>query len=306
MVPLFYTEMSLKMEHFSEEDVKRLLGMDQCIRLMRSVFEALHRGDAINQARRRLVLPSGTVLHSLAGAWGGYFGTKIYSTNASHGAHFHFLLYEAATGRPLAMFDANYLGQIRTGAASGYAVDLLAQDDAESLAVIGSGFQAETQLDAVARVRRFKSIRVWSRDPHKRARFAASHPGAVAAETAEEAIRDADVVVTATSSKEPVLEAKWVRSGALVVAMGSNQAKRRELPSDLVTNAGYLVADSIEQSRIESGDFLLALDEQSWPRVVELKDAVRPARGVTTVFKSNGLGVEDVAAAAYVYEARRT
>jgi ornithine cyclodeaminase/alanine dehydrogenase-like protein (mu-crystallin family) len=277
--------------------------MDDAIRRMRDVFEALRRGDALNQPRRRMALPSGAVLHQLAGAWGGYFGTKIYSTHPKHGAHFHFMLYGSETGRPLAAFQANHLGQIRTGAASGYAVDLLAQEDVRNLAIIGSGFQAETQLDAVARVRRFESVRVWSRSSAKREHFAARHPGAIAMETAEEAVRGADVIVTATSSKEPVLESEWVRPGALIVAMGSNQPNRRELPADLVTCAGYLVADSIEQAHIEAGDFLLAFDDTHWPRVVELKDATRPMPETTTIFKSLGLGVEDVAAAAHVYEA---
>ena len=93
---------------------------------MRNTFEALARGEAQNQPRRRLLLPSGSVLHSMAGAYGGYFGTKIYSTNRKHGAWFTFLLYDAETARPLAEFEANYLGQIRTGAVSGLAADLLA------------------------------------------------------------------------------------------------------------------------------------------------------------------------------------
>ena len=110
-------------------------------------------------------------------------------------------------------------------------------------------------------------------------------------------------IVTATSSRDPVLETGWVQPGALIVAMGSNQATRRELPADLVKGAGYLVADSVEQARIEAGDFLLAFDESDWNKVVDLKDAKRPSPGITTIFKSLGLGVEDVAAAAYVYEA---
>lgn len=280
--------------------------MDDAILRMRNVFEALRRGEAVSQSRRRLILPSGAVLHQMAGAWGSYFGTKIYSTNPKHGARFHFMLYDSETGRPLALFDANHLGQIRTGAASGYAADLLARADVRSLAIIGSGFQARTQLDAIARVRRFESIRVWSRNVEKRERFAASHPGVVAAATAEEAVRSADVIVTATSSKEPVIESAWVQPGALIIAMGSNQPNRRELPADLVKREGYLVVDSLEQARIEAGDFLMAFNEPDWTRVVELKDAVRPAPGTTTIFKSLGLGVEDVAAAAHVYESAGT
>src|SRR5687768_13919035 len=109
------------MKFFSEDDVRRLLAMDEAIRLMRGVFNALRRGEAESQPRRRMCLASGATLHSMAGAWGGYFGTKVYSTHPAHGAHFHFILYKASTGEPLAIFDANHLGQIRTGAASGYA-----------------------------------------------------------------------------------------------------------------------------------------------------------------------------------------
>src|SRR5205823_1859816 len=116
------------------------------------------------QPRRRLHVPTGTVLHSMAGCFGKYLGTKIYATNARHGAaHFFFLLFDAETARPLALFDANHLGQIRTGAASGYATALLSNPGASTLAIIGTGFQARTQLDAMREVRDFKDIRVWSR-----------------------------------------------------------------------------------------------------------------------------------------------
>ncbi len=290
------------MRFFNEDDVRRLLGMDEAIRLMRDVFEALRRGEAQSQPRRRMYLPSGATLHSMAGAWGGYFGTKVYSTHPAHGAHFHFILYKAGTGEPLAIFDANHLGQLRTGAASGYAADLLSPAGAKTLAILGSGFQAETQFDAITRVRSFESVRVWSRSRDKREAFARSHSGVVAAESPEEAVADADVIVTATSSKDSIISAEAVRPGVLIIAMGSNYPNRRELPADLVNGAGYLVVDSIEQARIESGDLLLALDEAGWARVVELKDATRPAPGATTIFKSNGLGVQDVAAAAHIFK----
>jgi ornithine cyclodeaminase/alanine dehydrogenase-like protein (mu-crystallin family) len=112
------------MMHFTEEDVRGLLPMNEAIRYMREVFLALAKGEAQNQPRRRLALPSGSMLHSMAGSFGKYFGTKIYSTNPKHGAWFTFILYDAETAKPLAQFEANYLGQIRTGAASGVATDL--------------------------------------------------------------------------------------------------------------------------------------------------------------------------------------
>ncbi len=141
------------MLYLTEDNVRRFLPMREAIRLMRETFEALARGSALNQARRRLALPTGSVLHSMAGAFGNYFGTKIYSTHARHGAHFFFLLFDAATGQPLALMEANHLGQIRTGAASGYATDLMAPPEAATLAIIGSGFQARTQLEATLAVR---------------------------------------------------------------------------------------------------------------------------------------------------------
>lgn len=294
---------------FTESDVRRLLPMRDTIKLMRRVFAELAAGQAQNQPRRRLVVPSGSALHSMAGAFGKYFGTKIYSTNPRHGAHFLFLLYAAADARPLALFEANYLGQIRTGAVSGLATDLLARPEAATLAVIGTGFQARSQLEAVLAVRPIREVRAWSRSLEGRYRFVHEHAEPLgvlvqAAHSAEEAVRGADIIVTATNSREPVLEAGWVAPGVHINAMGSNQSKRRELPAELVRRAELIVADSVEQARIESGDLLMALDEAGWQRVHELKDVTaRPEpAGAITIFKSNGLAVEDVAAAAHVYE----
>jgi ornithine cyclodeaminase/alanine dehydrogenase-like protein (mu-crystallin family) len=294
---------------FSESDVRRLLPMREAIRLMRLVFEDLAAGRAQNQPRRRLVLPSGSTLHSMAGTFGNYFGTKIYSTHPRHGAHFLFLLYAAADAKPLALFEANYLGQIRTGAVSGLATERLARPEAAMLALIGTGFQARTQLEAVLAVRSIREVRAWSRSLEGRYRFVHEHaePHGVpvrATHSAEDTVRGADIIVTATNSREPVLETGWVAPGAHINAVGSNQPKRRELPAELVRRADLIVVDSIEQARIESGDLLTALDETGWQRVRELKDvAARPeAAGAITLFKSNGLAVEDVAAAAHVYE----
>jgi alanine dehydrogenase len=286
----------------TEDQVRELLPMRECVGLMRSVFRDLRTGAALNQARRRLTLPTGSTLHSMAGAWGKYFGTKIYSSNPKVGANFFFLLFDAETARPLAQFEANYLGQIRTGAASGYATGVLASPEASTLAIIGSGFQARSQFDAIGSVRTIKEVRVWSRDVGKREEFARSI-GAKACATAELAVRGADIVATATSAKDPVLEAAWIAAGTHINAMGSNQAGRRELPSDLVARAELIAVDSIEQAKIEAGDLLLAPVDWADPRIVELaKVDGRPVGSPVTIFKSIGLGVEDVAAAAFVYE----
>jgi alanine dehydrogenase len=286
----------------TEDEVRQHLPMRECVRLMRETFTALRAGTAINQPRRRLFLPTGSVLHSMAGGIGKYFGTKFYSANPKYGANFFFFLFDAETAKPLAQFEANHLGQIRTGAASGYATDLLALPNASTLAIIGSGFQAETQLEAMRAVRNFSEVRVWSRNPEKRERFAEKH-SARATATAEEAVRGAHVVVTATWAKDPVLEASWVSPGTHLNAMGSNQAQRRELPSDLIARADLIACDSIEVAKIESGDLLLAPVDWGDSRIVELAQIEkRPPRDPITIFKSNGLGVEDVMAAAYIYE----
>ena len=288
------------MLHLTEADVRALLPMGEAIRMMRLAFEALAAGKAQNQPRRRLMLPdTGSVLHSMAGAFGNYFGTKIYSTNPSFGANFLFALYNARNATPLALMEANHLGQIRTGAASGYATSLLADPNAETLGIIGSGFQARTQLEAMRAVRQIKTVRVWSRNPDKCRQFAEEF-GVSVVDSAEEAVRGARIVVTATSSLEPVIEDAWIAPGTHINAMGSNAASKRELPAELIRCAGLIAVDSLEQAKIEAGDLIIP---NLWDNVVELQAVQQhydPQR--ITIFKSLGLGVEDVAAGAFVYE----
>jgi ornithine cyclodeaminase/alanine dehydrogenase-like protein (mu-crystallin family) len=302
------------MIHLNEDDVRRFLPMPDAIERMRVAFESLAAGTALNQPRRRLFVPQGSVLHQMAGSCGPYFGTKIYATNVRKGtAHFHFLLYDAASAEPLALMEANYLGQIRTGAATGLATALLAPPEADSAALIGTGFQAWTQLEAVLAVRPLREVRVYSRSREKRTGFAARAAKAFnldvrAADSAEQAVRGAGIVITATYAKDPVLEDGWAGPSAHVNAAGSNQSNRREIPPELVRRAALIAVDSLEQARLEAGDLLLAVPEKDWGSLplAELQSIVadpafkRPP-GIT-VFKSLGLAVEDVAAAALVYE----
>jgi len=303
------------MLYFTEAEVRDLLPMSQAVALMKSAFERLAKGEAINNPRRRLILPTGSVLHYMAGSDGRYFGAKVYSTHARHGAHFLFLLYRAEDAEPLAIIEANHLGQIRTGAASGLATKYMARQDADTLAIIGSGFQARSQLAAMLSVKTFRQVNVWSRDNAKRTAFARECSSlfstiVAATDTAEDAVRGAMIVVTATNAKEPVLAAEWIATGAHVNAMGSNQANRRELPAVLIHKAGLIAVDSIEQARMESGDLVLALDQDGWrdSKIVELKDVVAGAalrerpHDAITIFKSNGIAVEDVICAGYVFE----
>jgi ornithine cyclodeaminase/alanine dehydrogenase-like protein (mu-crystallin family) len=303
------------MLHISEDEVLRLYPMSEAVSSMRDCFLALAMGEASNQPRRRLFLPTGSVLHQLAGWHRGYYGAKVYATNVKKGAmHFHVLLYNAETAAPLAFIEANYLGQIRTGAASGFATDLMGPAEVDTVGLIGSGFQAWTQLEAVLAVRKAREALVYSRSVEKRERFAEKATEAFgipvrAVATAEEAVRLAQVVITATFAKDPVLESDWVAEGAHINAAGSNQANRREIPTELVRRASLIAVDSLEQAGIEAGDLLLAAPQNEWAAmsVKELQEIAgdpafrRPESGVT-IFESLGLGVEDIAAAACVYE----
>jgi ornithine cyclodeaminase/alanine dehydrogenase-like protein (mu-crystallin family) len=298
------------MVYLTEGQVRELLSMRDCIGLMQTAFARLASGEALNQPRRRLVLPTRSTLHYMAASVGKYFGIKVYSSHPQYGARFVFLLYRAADGEPLATLEANCLGQIRTGAASGLATRFLARPDSKVAAIIGSGFQARTQLEALLAVAALQKVRVWSRSEERRQAFARECSRQFGVETeasasAEQAARGADILTTATNAKDPVVESAWVGDGVHINAMGSNQAQRRELPADLVARSSLIAVDSLEQSRMESGDLLLA--EDPWDRTVELKDVVtglsrRGRDSDITLFKSNGLAVEDVIAAGFVYE----
>ena len=299
----------------TEADVRQLLPVGDAIGLMQAAFEGLAGGAAQNHPRRRLVLPNHSALHYMAASDGRYFGAKIYSTNPRFGAHFIFLLYRAEDAALLAVIQANWLGQIRTGAVSGLATRIMARPDADTAGLIGAGFQAHSQLAAVAAVRSLREVRIWSRNPEKRAAFARDSSAALGipvepATSAEDAVRGAAVVITMTNAREPVLEDAWIGAGTHINAAGSNQPARRELPAGLVRRADWIVVDSREQARMESGDLLMAMEEDEWnaPRLVELSAVVagqvstRTRGDEITLFKSNGLAVEDVVCAGYVYE----
>jgi alanine dehydrogenase len=302
--------------YMTEQDVLAMLPMSKAVELVDSAFRMMADGTAINHPRRRVVLPTGSVLHYMAAGIPKYFGIKVYSTNPKSGAHFEVLLYRSEDGLPLATIAANHLGQIRTGAASGVATNYLAREDAKVVGIIGSGFQAETQLEAVSNVRKLSEVRVWSRKAEKREEFARHCSekfslNVKAAATARECVESADIVITATSSREPVLEASWIAPGAHVNGSGSNWADRRELPEELIYKAASVVAvDSVEGAKMESGDLMIPLNtgqQDTFPGV-ELSEIVagkrtgRTSKDQITVFKSNGLAVEDIAVAGYLFE----
>ncbi len=239
----------------------------------------------------------------------GYLGCKAYATSRE-GAHFFVLLFDASSGKPLAIIEADYLGQMRTGAASGVATKYMARKDAYRVGVIGTGQQALTQVQAIDCIHEICEVRVWSRDRDHRNEFADRLSRKVkttvcACETARETVEEAGIVVTATASSQPVFFGEWIEPGMHINAIGGNAASRRELDEAAVRRCDRIVTDSIEQARIESGE-LIAVPR--WDEVIELSDVVSgksPGRGSAqevTLFKSNGVALEDIALGGWLYE----
>ena len=304
------------MIHITEQQVREALPMSKAIELVEEAFRRLDNNKAVNQPRRRVVMQNRTVLHYMAAGdnESGHLGTKVYATGR-HGANFIVLLFEAATSTLLATIEANGLGQIRTGAASGVATRHMACASAATLGLIGSGYQAETQLEAVANVRDLTGVKVYSRSPERRAAFAEKMAARLQlaiepVDSVAEAIAEADIISTITNARDPILKGDQVPPGCHINAAGSNHAKRREIDAEAVARAAVIAADSIEQAKIEAGDLIGAAEEGrlDWGRVVELSSIVaghthgRTNDSDVTLFESQGLAVEDIAVAGYIYE----
>lgn len=301
----------------TEAEVTELLTMEDAIAAVEAAFRAMGRGEATNIPRRRGRLPGG-MLHLMGGAVpGAGYGFKAY-TGGRGRTRFLVGLFSPEDGSLLALMEADRLGQQRTGAASGVATRYLARPDARTVGLIGAGWQARSQLEAVCAVRRVTEARVYSRDPERRAAFAREMGAALGVEvrpvaSAREAADGADVVITATSSRDPVLEGAWLAPGCHVNAIGSNALNRRELDEAAVLRAGLIAADSVEQCKLEAGDLAPLVDagRLRWEAVVELgaivagQAAGRTAPDQITLFKSLGLGIEDVAVAAHLYTLAR-
>lgn len=298
----------------SENDVQELFPMRQALDLIEASFFAQQGGTAVNQSRQRLFQP-GFSLHYMAAALvdKNLAGMKIY-TIASGAARFLVLLFNVTTGDMLAVIEADHLGRIRTGAASGVATKYLAHPEASTVGMIGAGRQARTQLEAVAGVRKIRAARVFARNEAHRVEFCqemtdylkfAVEPAA----SSEEAVRFGDIIIAATTSKEPVINGEWLRPGTHVNAIGVNMTNRLELDDTVLRRAEVIAVDSVAQARGEAGDLVhgLAAADRSWDDVLELKDIIagtRPGRESSaqiTVFKSCGIAIWDVVAAGFIY-----
>jgi len=311
------------MRFLSQPQVTSLLPMGECIPLMEAALASLSRGEVVLPLRPILRIP-GT--HNAFGMMPAYssalpaFGAKmitVFPSNHGTALDSHqgaVLLFDANDGRLVALLDASSITAIRTAAVSAVATRLLARDDAATLALLGSGVQARTHLEAIALVRPITRVQVWSRTPAHAAAFATwadrTHDVSVhVCESAQDAVRGADVVCTVTSAREPVLRGAWLAPGMHVNAVGASQPDARELDSAAVARS-RVFADRRESLLHESADFLTPLREglvSERSVVAELGEIlIGTARGreradEITLFKSLGLAVEDLAAACHVH-----
>jgi thiomorpholine-carboxylate dehydrogenase len=293
------------MRILQEHEVRELLEWDALISCMEAALASFSAGRVIQPVRNMLTVEEGKrylgIMPAVADETMGLKVVSFYPGNAGTAVPTHLaliMLLDTRTGQPLAVMDGRLITEMRTAAVSAAVTKYLAQPDARVLALLGSGVQAGAHLEALSRVRAFDEVRVWSRNGEHRARFAEEH-GAVAME-AEEAVRGADVVVTATNALTPILQGRWLKPGAHVNAVGSPRPTWRELDDEVMSNT--VVVDSREAVLKESGDVILSKAE-IYAEVGEIFSDTKPApTAETTIFKSVGIAVEDIAAAKLVLD----
>ncbi len=304
--------------YLTEDDVRRVLTMDLALPAVEVAFRKLSLDEAVNVPRQRCQTDH-VVLHVLPAAAKtlNAIGFKAYTT-ARAAARFHVTLFDPKTGEMAAIVQADYLGQVRTGAATGVATKKLARPDAATVGLFGTGKQARTQLLAVSKVRNLTRVHVFGRDEARRKQFAEEMSRECGVEvvpvaTPEEAAKGLDMVITATSSREPVLSGAWLAEGAHVNLIGSNFLAKAEADIEVFRRAKLVTVDSRDQAKLEAGDFAAALNEGvlHWPTIYDLAHVLtgrypgREAPADVTVFKSLGLGIEDIAVAVKVVELAR-
>ncbi|WP_047863949.1 ornithine cyclodeaminase family protein [Rubrobacter aplysinae] len=301
----------------TEEEVDGLLDMASTLPVVEDVFRAHGEGRATNHARRRVALPTGGLHVMFAGAPGmDAMGLKAYSVSSS-GARFYTMLFHPESGELLAILRSDRLGQLRTGASTGVAAKYLARDGASTLGLYGAGWQAESQLEAVAAVKSLSRVIVYSRKEESRKEFARKLGQRIGleVETTDQPEEPAaqDIVVTATSSKDPVLKGEWLSPGAHVTAAGSNSLLKSEVDREVIRRASFVCVDSKEELGLEAGDLLASLETGGLlpEAVFELGSVVcghvegRRSQEDITLFASQGLALQDMAAARLVYDRAR-
>ena len=301
-----------------EQDITELLDIETAIAAVEEVLRDQAEGYATNRPRYRVAMPA-SQLHVMAAGDKrlGVTGLKAY-TASRKGARFLVLLYDSENGDLLAMIEGDRLGQMRTGAASGVATKYMARADADTIGIYGTGWQAESQLMAVCAVRKIKSIKAYGRNAERREAFARKmtellRVEVTSVEAPEQAARGQSIVITATSAREPVLKGEWIEPGTHLNVVGSNFLSKAEVDVETIRRASIIAVDSIEQSRVEAGDLMPAIERGviSWESVTELgrivagRDIGRASEEDVTLFKSNGIALEDISTALRVYDLAR-
>jgi alanine dehydrogenase len=301
-----------------EADVRTLLNMTDTIQALEQAFIALAQGKATNRPRMRIAQTNG-VMHLLAASIPpmGVMGYKTYTIFRA-GMRFVVMLFSAQDGSLLAVIEAEWLGTMRTGGSSALATNYLARRDASIVGLIGSGKQAVTQLMGVCAVRPVSTVNLFSRRLPECEQFCdqmTRHLNIDVRPVANprEAVEDADIVITATTSPEPVFPGDWLRQGCHINAIGSNWANRREIDLPTLQRSDLIVTDALDQARMEAGDLIIPADKGhfDWSRVSELADVVvgraprRQSVDEITLYKGLGIALEDIATAGLVYRLAR-
>jgi ornithine cyclodeaminase/alanine dehydrogenase-like protein (mu-crystallin family) len=301
-----------------EDHVTELLDIETAIAAVEEVLRDQAEGAATNRPRYRIAMPD-SQLHVMAAGDKrlGVTGLKVY-TASRKGARFLVLLYDAENGDLLAMIEADRLGQMRTGAASGVATRYMARAGADTVGIYGTGWQAESQLMAVCAVRKIKSIKAYGRNPERCEAFAHKmtellRVEVIPVDSPEDATRGQSIVITATSAREPLLKGEWIEPGTHLNVVGSNFLSKAEVDVETIRRASIIAVDSIEQSRVEAGDLMPAIERGviSWESVTELgrivagRDPGRMKDEEITLFKSNGIALEDISTALRLYHLAR-
>lgn len=301
--------------HINESEVRELLTMPAAISAVEEVSRKQAEATVIVHPRRRFELPNRGYFHYMAAldTADGYVGMKQY-TYVKGKLCFLVPLYSVATGELLALIEADYMGRLRTGAASGVATKYLARKHAKVAAIIGTGGQARTQLEAIHNVRMLDAVYVFGRDEQRRKKFCDEMTERLEVTcypmpSAADAVRNAEIICTATTSSQPVLNGQDLAPGVHINAIGANHAHKQELDEAAVARANLIYVDSLAQSKQEAGDLIIPFAKQPerWAEVHELADLIAgkvPGRAndsQITLFKSNGIASWDVAVAGKVY-----
>ncbi|MCL0053974.1 ornithine cyclodeaminase family protein [Dehalococcoidia bacterium] len=301
-----------------DEDVAQCVTMDAMLEAIESMQRQYGDGQAHNMTRRKIIADSGMLSVMGGGLFHqGLLGVKTY-TVVKGSYSFQVSLYDANTGELLLYTQANRLGQLRTGATTGVAVKHLANPEDATVGIIGTGGQAPTQLEALSKVRGIKKIKAYSRTQERREEFARRMTDTMVVEVSaatsnEDAVRDCDIVLCIAATMDPVVEAAWLKDGSTLIGAGPTTWRAREVDEAVITRAGKLIVDSMEQAAIEAGDLCSAVDKGiiQWSKVHELRHVVsgavtgRDSKDQVVYAKIMGTGVADVAAAKLAYDSAK-